>query len=306
MKNNRVLLCSLLVSALVIGAGADVQAKSKKKSKGESAVASKPVNKAEEAYKKLFKDKKCETKKGMFTLHKVDQSKLYFELPVSMLGREMLLGSTISEISNNGHGVIGYKPQDPMHVTFKKMGEGIHLCLVNTLYGADMNETGNEGIINAVKKSTIDGIYRSYKIEAYTPDSSAVVIDVTNLFLEDNKDLTPFDPWGSYGGNAFKRSASFEKSKSHLDDIKAFDDNVTVKSYLSYSVDLSYTNGKVMAILESKRPFTALMTRTLMLLPETEIRPRIADPRINIFIAPKAKFSANDNRGTLPVYYARH
>ena len=38
-------------------------------------------------YAKLFKGKKVETKKGLLTLHKVDQEKLYFELPVKFIGK---------------------------------------------------------------------------------------------------------------------------------------------------------------------------------------------------------------------------
>lgn len=47
-------------------------------------------------YDKLFKGKKCQTVKGLVTIHKVDGEKLYFELPMSIFGREMLLGSTVS------------------------------------------------------------------------------------------------------------------------------------------------------------------------------------------------------------------
>ena len=133
-----------------------------------------------------------------------------------------------------------------------------------------------------------------------------MVIDVTNLFMEDNDDLTPFDPYSTFGYKPFSRTTSFQKSNSHLGDIKAFEDNVTVKSYLSYTTTVTYSNGPMIGKIEDKRAFTALVTRTLLLLPEKEMRPRIADPRMNIFVTGKARFSSNMNRGTLPVYYARH
>lgn len=305
MKRRELLLVCSLLAPMLAFSSTDAGIFDKFKKKKATTTASTPEKKISD-YEKLFKDKKCETKKGLITLHKVDDSKLYFELPFSLLGREMLLGSTISETSNNAHGVIGYKPKDPLHVTFRKIGPNFHLCLINCLYGADETVPDHEGIAAAVKKSTIDGIYRTFKPEAYNPDSTAVVIDVTNLFLEDNKDLTPFDPWGLYSGSNVQRNTSFEKSKSHLGEIKSFSDNVVVKSYLSYTVDVMVTSGKMTAALEYKRPFTALMTRSLILLPEEQMRPRIADSRMNIFVAPKAKFSSNKNRGTLPVYYARH
>ena len=58
--------------------------------------------KQETPYQKFFKGKKCETKKGLFTLHKMD-GKIYFELPLTLMERDMLLGSTVSEITDN-HG----------------------------------------------------------------------------------------------------------------------------------------------------------------------------------------------------------
>lgn len=56
--------------------------------------------KKETAYEKLFKGKACETKKGMITLHKME-GKIYFEIPLSLLGKEMLIGSTITAITDN-------------------------------------------------------------------------------------------------------------------------------------------------------------------------------------------------------------
>lgn len=294
------LTCALLIPALLLAAK---PAKSKGKKKNKTEQADTTSKKKVTDYEKLFKDKKCQTVKGLLTLHKVDGEKLYFELPMSVFGREMLLGSTVSEISSNDHGVIGYKSSTPLHVTFTKQGKGVQLCLVNDIYSGDEQD---QGITEAVRRSSIPGIYRAFKIEAYNADSTAVVIDATNLFMEDNSDLSPFDPYSTFGYKPFTRSTSFQKSNSHLGDIKAFDDNVTVKSYLSYTTTVTYSNGPVMGKIEDKRAFTALVTRTLLLLPEEPMRPRIADPRMNIFVTGKARFSANMNRGTLPVYYARH
>ena len=294
------LACALLIPALLLAAK---PAKSKGKKKDKTEQADTTSKKKVTDYEKLFKDKKCQTAKGMVTLHKVDGEKLYFELPMSIFGREMLLGSTVSEISSNDHGVIGYKSSTPLYVTFTKQGKGVQLCLVNDIYSGDEKD---EGIREAVRRSSIPGIYRAFKIEAYNADSTAVVIDATNLFMEDNSDLSPFDPYSTFGYKPFSRSTSFQKSNSHLGDIKAFDDNVTVKSYLSYTTTVTYSNGPVTGKIEDKRAFTALVTRTLLLLPKEPMRPRIADPRMNIFVTGKARFSANMNRGTLPVYYARH
>lgn len=303
LRKGLILTCALLLPALLLTAKPTTsKGKNRKKAKTEQTDSTKKSKPSD--YEKLFKDKKCQTAKGMITIHKVDGEKLYFELPMSIFGREMLLGSTVSETSSNDHGVVGYKSKTPLHVMFTKEGfKSVQLCLVNDVYSSEGKDAG---IDEAVRRSTIPGIYRAFKIEAYNPDSTAVVIDVTKLFMEDNDDLTPFDPYSTFGYKPFSRSTSFQKENSHLGEIKAFDDNVTVKSYLSYTTTVTYTNGKITGKIEDKRAFTALVTRTLLLLPEEPMRPRIADPRMNIFVTGKARFASNMNRGTLPVYYARH
>lgn len=52
------------------------------------------------------------------TLHMYEGNKLYVELPDSLLGREMLLGTTIEESSDPGEGFAGQQPRDPLHVVF--------------------------------------------------------------------------------------------------------------------------------------------------------------------------------------------
>ncbi len=295
------LLCiAALIPAIVFSAPKKRSVKVGKKATTTTAA---PAVKKKSDYEKLFDGKKRLTRKGFITLHKVDSVKLLLEIPKSVFGREMLLGSTISEISSNEHGAVGYKPGDPLHVMFTMMGGNIQLRRIYSYYEA---APGDPGISDAVKRSSLPSIYASFKIEAYNADSSNVVIDATDLFLSENPDLTPFDPYSKYARPPYTRQVMFERSKSFLSDIKAFDDNVTVKSYLSYSINLSQGSGASASRLEKKSPFTALVTRTLMLLPEKPMRPRIADSRMNIFTSRKALFSSDMNAGTKPLYLAQH
>ena len=94
----------------------------KEKAKSEQPV---PAPKKTSEYEKLFKEKH-ETADGMIRLHKV-KGKLYFEFPVALLGRDMLLGSTVSEISDNGDAVIGSKPTDPLWIQFTRTGDKVQV-----------------------------------------------------------------------------------------------------------------------------------------------------------------------------------
>ncbi len=53
----------------------------------------------------------------MITLHKIE-GKILFEFPLTLQNREMLLGSTVSEISDNGNALVGQKIKKPLHIKF--------------------------------------------------------------------------------------------------------------------------------------------------------------------------------------------
>ena len=80
-----VALCGAMISPAV--------AKKKNKKKASTEATTKKEKK-ETKYDKLFKDKKVTTAKGFITLHKLD-NKIYFELPIKVMNRDILLGSTI-------------------------------------------------------------------------------------------------------------------------------------------------------------------------------------------------------------------
>lgn len=82
-----------------------------RKKKGKNAATAK-VTEKKSAYDKLFQKESCETVKSNFiTLHKVD-GKLYFEIPMKYLGREMLFASTLTSTSSNDFCDVGYKQND--------------------------------------------------------------------------------------------------------------------------------------------------------------------------------------------------
>lgn len=116
MKKFITVLLAMTVAALPLATTAMGINDEAKKEKTDSSSTSK---KDKNLYQKTFiKDKSCVTAKcddGFMTLHKVNK-KLYIELPKSYLGKEMLIASTISQVSDPNLGSTGYKPQAPMHV----------------------------------------------------------------------------------------------------------------------------------------------------------------------------------------------
>lgn len=225
--------------------------------------------------------------KGLMNLYYI-KSKLYLEVPMKLMEKNLLLASTISEISDNYDGIVGSKPT-PMQVQFSLQDSSLLLrkIEVNTI----APETDNN-IRQALDRNSIPAIIRIFPVQAFNADRSTAVIDVTDYFIGDNKDLSPFNIFSIYGAYGLKSSQSFKRDRSFLTDIKSFDDNLLIKSSLSYETSLS--DGK--RTLAKERPFTAVVTRTFLLLPETSVRPRIADERIGIFTTGKKIISESANK----------
>ena len=269
----------LFVALFVLPCSRDADAAGRKK-KGKNAATAK-VTEKKSAYDKLFQKESCETVKSNFiTLHKVD-GKLYFEIPMKYLGREMLFASTLTSTSSNDFCDVGYKQNDPLHVRFTKIDSTIYLNEVNAFVTSNPKEPSLQ---KAIDKNFADAVLYSYKIAAYTPDSTAVVIDVTPIFTTDMKEFA-FLPTTIMG--LIQLNSTFNKDGVALGEVKAFDDNLSVKSMLSYKVSLKFMSFSFL----DNMSLTATVTRSLLLLPEEKMRPRISDSRVGIFITSKQHIS---------------
>ena len=280
----------LTLSLCALIAAAPLEAKSRKSSRKKAQTAQTAEKPKESAYDKLFK-KKHDVADGMIKLHKVGD-KLYFEFPQALFGREMLLGSVISETSDNLTGVPGSKSYVPLHITFTKTSENVQIREIN----ADNYTLGVAGnILRSLDRNNIPTIFRNFKIDAYNADSTAVVFNVTDLFVSHVKELSPFSYLGAYGGSGSPSlSESFKKELSSLDGIKSFADNLTVKSTLSYTYSVTHPVTKQKIV--DNEPLTAVMTRTLVLLDEEPYRPRITDSRMSVFPTGKYLYSDKEQR----------
>lgn len=267
----------------------DAKTPEKKKEKTEAADTVAKKNK----YEELLKGKR-QTATGMITLHEVG-GKLYFELPLNLLGKDMLIGSTVTQVSDNGNAIVGSKPAAPLHVTFTKSDTHVQLRQVNTDY-----VTTDAAIDKALEKSSLGSIMVNQKIHSYNTDSSAVVFEMTDFFVGDNKKMSPFDRNSLYA-SSYERSETFRRDASYLSGIKAFPDNVSIKSVLSYTYSLKSRRGIGTALKDA--PFTAEMTRSIILLPEKPYKPRIADYRIGIFPTKRDRLGEGSNT-TAEVFFA--
>ena len=123
------------------------------------------------------------------------------------------IGSTVTSISDNGNAVVGSKPTDLLHVVFTRNKTHVQLRQVNTDY-----ITGNTQIDEALRKSTLGAILSNQKIQAYNNDSTAIVFDMSSVFLGDNKKMSPFDKNSIYG--MYNRTENYQSDCSYISQIK--------------------------------------------------------------------------------------
>ncbi len=263
MKMKRLAFFSL-TALFVMVAVLPVEAKKKKKE------APKPTK---TAYQKLMdKSGRVSAKGGFVSLHKI-QGKLYVELPLKYCGRDFLIASTTSKSSNSKLAMVGYKQHDPMCVCFNKQDSAIVLQSVNTSTLADSD------LQLAYARNYSNPIIKKYRIAAYNADSTNVVFDMTDMFVGDQKELSPVaDNYSVLGIKSI-----FQKNLSSLGNIKAFEDNASISSTLSYKFTLTFLGSEV-----SDGQMTTEVTRTLLLLPEIPMKPRIGDSRVGTFLTDKS------------------
>ena len=248
------------------------------------------------SYEKII-DGAQKVEKGLINIYLDEKEKLYFEVPFDLLRKDMLLASTISEISESQLGTVGAKPVSPMRVQFTRVDS---VLLLRKMQKNAIVEDGNPNIADAIEKNSIGPIIKKFDIKAYNEDTTTAFIDITNYFKTDVEELSPFG-LGMMINPRYSFDKKFKRNHSFVDGFKSFDDNLTIKSHLSYDYTLKNSQGRTVV---SEDPVTVVMTRTLLLLPDDPIRPRIADPRVGIFTTGKRKYSASADRSE-GVHFAR-
>jgi hypothetical protein len=214
---------------------------------------------------------------SFITLRKAGD-RVWFEIPVRYMGRDMLMGSTLSGISSGTFGNLGYKEQTPLHIRFTMRDSTVHFRRVNTAITTDyMGE--------ALAKVNYDPIMFSFPIQAWGPDRGSVVIEMTDQLIDN---IPPqFDIFLSDGLSV---TPTYVREGSSIDTIKAFDDNLSVHSTLNFTVSADAGGTPIAA----DAPVTARVTRSILLLPEDKMMPRISDSRVGVFNTEKTGYNSRD------------
>lgn len=235
--------------------------------------------------------KDAKTSKGLFTTHSV-KDKYYFEVPDSLLGRDILVVNRISKAPvNPAKGAVGY-PGDQIGenvIQFEK-GKDNKLFIRSISYLERSTDT--LGMYQSVKNSNIQPIVGSFDIKAVNKDSasqaSSSIIEL-NDFLNSDNDVFFFDADVKKG----RGIGNFFKDRSYIDTIRTFPMNVEISTVKTYAQTLPKGYPPTMADRFPSGPMTYELNTSMVLLPEEPMKARFFDPRVGYFAVRYTDFDSN-------------
>lgn len=250
----------------------------------------------EENGKKESKEKKYEdlitdeavTKEGLFTVHQVGE-KFYYEIPDSLLGREMLIVTRIAKTAN-GLGFGGGK-QNTQVVRWEKKREQVLLRMAQYENYASDSLPIHEAVIN----SNFEPILATFKIAAPAHDSlqPRTLIEVTKLFTDDVKSLGI--------SNRYKERYKISKvdtKRSYIESIRAFPLNIEARHVKTYIAKEPPSNDNLEA-------FSVEINNSMILLPEEPMRRRYFDERVGWFARSQTDYGLPEQRSKSVTYLDR-
>ena len=265
---NRKIIYFSLLSLLLLFTVQDACARKKKEKSAKTEI---------KGYENHLKDCVASDSTGLMIMHRT-KDKVLVEFPVRLLEKEMLLASSIINISDNGEGVVGQFTSPEVMFRFVRNGKKLEARMM-TNQPLMREEKGKEGVASSLLKSASGGVYKSFKIEAFAKDSSSVLVNLAPLFLEHSDYSNPFS---SYAPNSMygmvTRKFRCDTSRSFLKDIHSYPDNISVTCVLGYDVD--YTAFGTIT-MQRNVPVTVTAARMLVLLPETPMDIRYANQKVN-------------------------
>jgi hypothetical protein len=286
------LISRILVVIFFFGLAVDVDAqrkKKKKKNKGKIEQIAKPKPKPKKGailpYEKVV-TKEMKTDKGLFNVHSADD-KYLFEVPDSLMNREMLMVTRIAKTAN-GIGFGGGKTNTQV-LRWQRKGKKVLLRVVSHNVVADTILPVHEAVVN----SNFEPVLFSFPIKAFNKDTTSVVIDATSLFSTDVKPL---------GFPQFYRSrykiSRMDKDRSYIDRVSSYPENIEVRHVKTYFASKPPSNGSVGSI-------SIEMSNSMILLPKVPMKRRYFDERVGWFARGQVDYGLDAQRSKTVTYLDR-
>ena len=215
---------------------------------------------------------------GLFTTHFVND-KLYFEIPLDQLEKDMLLVSRIAGTpSGFGGGYVnaGSKVNEQV-VRWTKRGDVIDLKVISY----EDQSAEESPIYKSVRANNFYPILFSSKVLAYNEAANTAVIEAGGLFEEDVAAINAVSPELKKQYKVKK----LDKGRSYIESAHSYPKNIEVKHVMTYEAEEPPERDQAGTL-------TLLMNQSMILLPEDLMQPRIADYRVGWFTVDKYNYDS--------------
>ncbi len=230
------------------------------------------------------------SQEGLFTVHKV-KDKWYFELPDSLLEKELLVVSRISGfVKGLNFGGAGVKSRPQQVIRWQRKDDKILLRSVSYNSVASFEDP----IYESVRNNNFEPIVMAFDINAISKDSTSTVIEVSKLFTKEVPMI------GAMNERQRKNFGirGIDASRSFINETKVFPENVNIKHVLTYT-------GSKLPDNQLTGTMSIEMTQSFIELPSSPMQPRIYDDRVAYFSLRQTDYSSDEQRAFTNRYITR-
>ncbi|MGI8618926.1 MAG: zinc-dependent metalloprotease [Gemmatimonadaceae bacterium] len=232
------------------------------------------------------------TRRGMFAVHRVGD-KLFFEIPRKELYKDMLVvgryaRAAAADPATPGGGFGAYVGDQFGERTLRWDRSG-HRVILRSPSFTITADTGLS-VYRAVEASNYPPIIAVFNVEAYGPDSAAV-IDVTRLFTTAIPEVAAI-------------RGSIDSQRSFVERAIAFPDNVEIEATQTGTPTPPPGGGS--ASSAPREAQSVLAHWSLVRLPEQPMMPRRFDERVGFFSIRQVDFGTPEHRSVVRRYITRY
>ena len=225
--------------------------------------------------------------RGMFNVYAQD-GKYYFEIPVSLLQRDMLVVNKLQRVpfELNDAGVNRGTNYETQMVRFEWNKEEKKIRVRQSRPLPESPE--NDAITRSVRDNFISPLIADFKLEACNTDSTAVIIQINDIYDGSETSINNVFDNINLGTSAIK-------DLSRIMSIKAFPNNIVATSELTTKVREGMSAVNV----------TVEVSSSLVLLPEKPMMGRLDDPKVGYFTKDLLYFSDSQQKTEEKKYITR-
>ena len=237
-----------------------------------------------------FLDDEATSDEGLFTIHKMGGN-YYFEIPDSLLEREILVVSRIAgTIEGFNFGGAGMKARGQQVWRWQKKEDKLMLRSVSFDNVADEDQP----IYQSVRNNNFEPIIMTFKQEAWGKDSTSYIVKMNDLF---ESDVAMIGPLRASQRRSFKVKG-LDKKRSFINHMKSFPLNTEVRHILTYNADELPSN-------RLTNTLSIEMNQSMVLLPKEPMMPRIYDPRVGYFSVQQTDYGRDVQKAERRRYITR-